>query len=134
MSPTALPRVAGEIVYPESDGLPMAENTIQFRWIFVLYANLAALFGAFVFVQVRYLFGGHDLVERTTGLTYAEYARRGFFELVVVAALLLPVLAVMDWARQKTRGSARVYVVLATVLVALMGVVMVSAAERLRIY
>src|SRR4051812_23845666 len=32
------------IVYPESDGLPMSDNTIQFRWIVVLYCNLAALF------------------------------------------------------------------------------------------
>jgi Uma2 family endonuclease len=31
-------------VYPESDGKPMADNTKQFRWIFVLYGNLAALF------------------------------------------------------------------------------------------
>ena len=33
-----------EIVYPDSDGQPMADNTIQFRWIAVLYHNLAWLF------------------------------------------------------------------------------------------
>jgi Uma2 family endonuclease len=32
------------LVYPESDGKPMADNTIQARWIFVLFGNLAALF------------------------------------------------------------------------------------------
>jgi Uma2 family endonuclease len=32
------------IVYPESDGKPMAENSRQFRWIFVLAGNLSALF------------------------------------------------------------------------------------------
>ena len=32
------------LVYPESDGLPMAENTKQFRWIVVIATNLAALF------------------------------------------------------------------------------------------
>jgi Uma2 family endonuclease len=31
-------------VYPESDGLPMADNTKQLRWIVVFYGNLAALF------------------------------------------------------------------------------------------
>ena len=31
------------IVYPESDGLPMADNTKQARWIFVIWGNLAAL-------------------------------------------------------------------------------------------
>ena len=33
-----------EIVYPDSDGQPMADNTVQFRWIAVLYHNLAWLF------------------------------------------------------------------------------------------
>ena len=32
------------IDYPESDGLPMSENSLHFCWIFVLYGNLAALF------------------------------------------------------------------------------------------
>jgi Uma2 family endonuclease len=35
---------AESIVYPESDGLPMSDNTKQFRWISTLYGNLAALF------------------------------------------------------------------------------------------
>jgi Uma2 family endonuclease len=34
----------GEIFYPETDGLPMADNSRQFQWIFVLAGNLAALF------------------------------------------------------------------------------------------
>ncbi|MFN4260507.1 MAG: Uma2 family endonuclease [Gemmataceae bacterium] len=33
-----------DIVYPESDGLPMADNTRQARWIVVLFDNLSALF------------------------------------------------------------------------------------------
>jgi Uma2 family endonuclease len=32
------------IVYPESDGKPMADNTKQFEWIYRLYGNLAAIF------------------------------------------------------------------------------------------
>ncbi len=32
------------IYYPESDGQPLAENTIQLRWIFSLYMNLRLLF------------------------------------------------------------------------------------------
>ena len=53
---------------------------------------LTVLFAAFVIVQIGWLFGGEALVLRTTGLGYAEYARRGFFELMCVAGLLLPVL------------------------------------------
>jgi Uma2 family endonuclease len=39
-----VPVVPPEIVYPESDGKPMADNTIQFRWIQVLAGNLMALY------------------------------------------------------------------------------------------
>ena len=49
-------------------------------------ASLDLLFALFVAVQIRYLFGG-DAGLRLTGLSYAEYARRGFFELVWVTAL-----------------------------------------------
>jgi hypothetical protein len=45
-----------------------------------------ALFGAFVVVQVAYLFAGLDTLA-ATGLPYAQYARSGFFELVRVAFL-----------------------------------------------
>jgi Uma2 family endonuclease len=44
MTQPALAPVPEPIIYPESDGLPMAENTKQLRWIVVLYGNLAALF------------------------------------------------------------------------------------------
>ena len=40
----AMRPVPGEVFYPESDGLPMSDNTRQFRWIQVLSGNLAALF------------------------------------------------------------------------------------------
>jgi Uma2 family endonuclease len=33
-----------EIIYPDSDGEPMADNTKQFRWIMVIYYNLEWLF------------------------------------------------------------------------------------------
>ena len=39
------------------------------------------------------------------GLTYAEYARHGFFELVTVAALVLPLLLLFDWLRRREEGA-----------------------------
>jgi Uma2 family endonuclease len=33
-----------EIIYPESDGQPMADNTKQFRWIVAIEGNLEAIF------------------------------------------------------------------------------------------
>lgn len=44
MNPPTVISPLGAIFYPESDGLPMADNTKQLRWIFILYGNLDALF------------------------------------------------------------------------------------------
>jgi Uma2 family endonuclease len=33
-----------QVVYPESDGMPMADNTKQLRWIFTCYGNLSVLY------------------------------------------------------------------------------------------
>ena len=66
----------------------------------IVLGLLDLLFLTFVVIQVRYLFGGAGRVAATAGLTYAEYARRGFFELVTVTALALPPLAYRPLATQ----------------------------------
>ena len=38
------PPTAEAVTYPDSDGEPIAENTLQFRWIVTLQGNLDALF------------------------------------------------------------------------------------------
>lgn len=96
---------------------------------------LAALFATFVLVQFRYLFGGAELVEVTPGLTYAEYARRGFFELVLVVALMVPVLLAADWLLRRERPrDERVFRTIAAVQVVLLAAVMTSALQRIRLY
>ena len=96
---------------------------------------LNALFLAFVLVQLRYLFGGAALVEASTNLSYAEYARRGFFELVAVAALVLPLLLLADWAvRKESRAQERLFRALVGALVALLFVIMASAVQRMWLY
>ena len=37
--------ISRTVVYPESDGLPMAENTVQYDWISLLKWNIEVLFG-----------------------------------------------------------------------------------------
>jgi hypothetical protein len=101
----------------------------------VVLALLDLLFLAFVLVQIRYLFGGASTVEARTSLTYAEYARHGFFELVTVAALVLPLLLLFDWLRRREDGrSDRLFKLLAGALILLLFVVMASALQRMRLY
>lgn len=91
---------------------------------------LDLLFVGFVALQGAYLFGGQD-TRAASGLTYAEYARRGFFELLVVAfvvgGLILAAEAIVS-------RRTRVYVAAAIGLVALTAVVLLSALLRLRLY
>jgi len=93
------------------------------------------LFLVFVVVQLRYFFGGTELIQRTTDLTYAEYARHGFFELVAASSLVLPILLGGDWAlRKEPREHQRMFRYLAGLLLVLLAVVMVSALRRVWLY
>jgi Domain of unknown function (DUF4173) len=96
---------------------------------------LNVLFVAFVAVQFRYLFGGDDLVVARAHLTYADYARRGFFELLAVSALVLLVLfAANGLVRSKEDRGPRIVRLLSGGLVALVFVVMASALLRMYLY
>jgi hypothetical protein len=93
------------------------------------------LFGAFVVVQLRYLFTGAAGVQQLTGLTYAEYAREGFFQLVIVAALSLPLLLGADWAlNRRDPASLRRFRWLAMLMLVLLNVMLASALWRMRLY
>ena len=60
----------------------------------IVFIGLDVLYAAFAAVQVVASVGGDDYVMQRTGLSYAAYARKGFFQLVAVAALTLLLLLV----------------------------------------
>ena len=93
---------------------------------------LDALFASFVLVQLPYLFGGLSEVAR---IGYSEYARRGFFELVWVAGLTLPLLLLAHWlVRGASTSAQRLVSSLAVLLVGLLYLVMLSAVQRMALY
>ncbi|HEY8345721.1 MAG TPA: DUF4173 domain-containing protein [Symbiobacteriaceae bacterium] len=128
---TALLQKPGEL--PQVDRPPtFALGAIETGLVLGL---LNLLFLSFVLVQIRYLFGGAALVQQTVHLTYAEYARRGFFELVSVAALVLPVLLVLHWLIPPDRKEVqRLFRWLGGSLIALLYVIMASAVQRMLLY
>src|SRR5688572_14864342 len=98
----------------------------------VILGLVNLLFLSFVIFQLPYLFGGMELVQNTPDFKLAEYARRGFGELVAVAALVLPMLLVGHWLLKKDKPAAlTLFRVLAGVQIALLFVIMASAAQRL---
>ncbi|MGW3342649.1 DUF4153 domain-containing protein [Nonomuraea rubra] len=92
------------------------------------------LFAAFVAVQITALFGGNTLVLRTAGLTYAEYARQGFFQLVVVSVFVLAIVAVAAGLLKVERRERWLLAVLLGVLCGLTMVVLASALHRMNLY
>jgi hypothetical protein len=96
----------------------------------VVLGLLALLFLIFVGFQLGYLFGGREVIESTSGLTVADYARRGFFELVVVGLGTVGVLLVGD----AVTTARRLFRVLAVVLIVCVLVIFVSAVQRLMLY
>ena len=103
----------------------------------VVLGLLNVLFAAFVIVQFRYFFGGAARVMSIAELTYAEYARRGFFELTWVAGLVLPLLLIthaLAGRGERAAAAERIFRPLAGTQVALLFVIMASAVARMRLY
>ena len=109
--------------------------TLGITEVATVLAVLDLLFLLFVVVQFRYLFGGDALVQVTPDLTYADYARRGFFELVFAVVLVVPLLLAADWllARRKP-GDDLVFRALAGAQIGLVLAITASALYRLRLY
>ena len=113
---------------------PARARVGRVEWTIAL-VGLNALFLAFLAVQLTALFGGHDYVQRSTGLTYAQYARQGFGQLLVVAGLTLAVVgAAWRWARRDTRREERALKLALGVLCVLTLAVVASALRRLGLY
>lgn len=98
----------------------------------IILGLVNVLFISFVLFQLPYLFGGMDLVQATPDLKLADFARRGFGELVAVAFLVLPMLLASHWLlRRDNARNEIIFRVFAGVQVGLLFVIMASAMQRL---
>ena len=107
------------------------------RWSWAVpIASLDLLFLLFCAIQVRvFLADDKDELLRSTGLTYAEYAREGFFQLVIVTVLVLVVVAAaMRYAPSAARADRVTVRALLGLLCALTIVVVAVALRRLYLY
>jgi len=120
---------------PQSLGAAAAEPLPLFPGLGVTEAvtilvAVDVLFALFVILQLAYLFGGLDTMA-AGGITYANYARGGFFQLVAVTVLagglVVCLHAVVERRTQAFVGSAVGLAVLNVVVLA-------SAALRLALY
>ncbi len=96
---------------------------------------LLAVFTSFVLVQLAVLFGGRAYMVRTSGLTAAEYARKGFWQLCVVTVLAqLVILVTVRKAPVATRAERAWLRGLLGGLAVLTLVIVASALSRMWAY
>ena len=100
----------------------------------IVLGSVDLLFGLFVIIQFAYFFGGQATVS-VEGLTYSDYARRGFFELVALSVLTLGLVLALDSVTvRRVEKHTLLFRILAVILVALTGVILVSASQRMLLY
>lgn len=116
-----------------ADGKPLLAPILGFGEAATMLISVNLLFAIFVAVQFRYFFGGlANIVTGPTGLTYAEYARRGFFELVIVAVTTLIFFVLLSELSRREKGRQQTWFSgLAIGLFLLVAVILVSAFQRL---
>ncbi|MBB2924710.1 DUF4153 domain-containing protein [Cellulomonas cellasea] len=114
--------------------LPEGRPARRGEWLLPVVA-LGTLVLAFVLVQVGALVDGHRHVLDTLGLSYAEYARQGFAQLVAVTALTLVVvgLAARRAPRETSQDRLVSRVALGFLCLGSLGVV-ASALRRMDLY
>lgn len=100
----------------------------------IILGSVILLFGIFIMIQFRYLFFGQSNI-MLTGFTYAEYARRGFNELIAVAIFSLLLFQGMDaFSKRENPTQEHVFTGMQIGLVCAVLVILVSAFQRLLLY
>jgi Ca2+/Na+ antiporter len=113
---------------------PVVPAFFGFTEASIVLGSVVVLFATFVLIQFQYFFGGLVNIH-LDGYTYADYARKGFGELVGVAffALLL-FLGLTTITKRETTFHQKMFSGLGVSLLALVAVMLVSAYQRLALY
>ncbi|MCX6035496.1 MAG: DUF4173 domain-containing protein, partial [Chloroflexi bacterium] len=100
----------------------------------IVLGAVVVLFALFAVVQFQYFFGGQTNIG-VQGYTFSEYARRGFGELVTVAFFsLLLFLSLSAVVKRQNQTQRWVFSGQGLGMVALVGVMLASAFQRLVLY
>ncbi|WP_242985928.1 DUF4153 domain-containing protein [Oceanobacillus zhaokaii] len=119
---------------PTNDFL-LQEDKKKIRWDAVtaitVLIMLNVVYVLFAAIQLPYFFSDNLL----GGFTYASYARRGFFELLFVTLINWTILiSCLKLVKTKARRTRLTLKVLYTLLIAVSGIMLASAYQRLSMY
>ncbi|MBN2072398.1 MAG: DUF4173 domain-containing protein [Actinobacteria bacterium] len=102
--------------------------------LMTLLGLLNIVFCVFSIIQFKYLFGGESYI-LPSAFTYAEYARRGFFELVAVAVInFLIILITVSFLKKEGKKADIAIKILLSLLAGFTFVMLASAFYRMLVY
>ena len=96
----------------------------------IILSTLSAIFSIFIIIQIKYLFAGGNL---PGNLSYADYARKGYGELLLATMLASAVIySTLAYVKDTSRNIYNT--ILSNLLVVLNSIVVFSAWRRLSLY
>ncbi len=115
--------------------LEKLSESVSTEIIITALALLNIVYAVFVAVQFVYLFGGTAQALPHAGLTYAEYARSGFFELCKTAGLnITAALCCIQLVKREKHAAWAATRILCALMMAFTCVLLASAAYRMYLY
>lgn len=90
-----------------------------------------AIYLLFVVIQFKYFFSSRLIV----GMTFADYARRGFFELLIILLVNWTILiSFLKWVKEERAFPKMVLKIIYSSLIVMSAVMLISAYQRLYLY
>jgi hypothetical protein len=121
---------AGNLVHGKTQWKLFLDPVVLLTILFLINA----VFAVFSFIQFRYLFGGSSFIAPSS-FTYAEYARRGFAELVVVTIINFIILIFgLTFVKKESKRIFTAIRALLTLLVIFTFILLISAFYRMTVY
>ena len=103
--------------------------------ILTILTLINLLFLSYILIQFSYFFGGDQLILETGKQTYSSYARRGFWELITLAIIVLPLLLIAHWLQRNESKSLQIWFNRASfLLIFCLVIIEASAIHRMYLY
>src|SRR5574341_370979 len=123
----------------EAPASPPAALVSRFKLLGLIEASIIlfsidVLFALFVAIQFAALFGGEAFLRRQ-GLTYSEYARQGFFQLLAVAIITQGLILALDFiTRRETGRQHNLFLLGSGLMIGMTIIILASAFMRVDLY
>lgn len=102
----------------------------------IILSAINMVFLSYIVVQFSYLFGDDSIITTSgSDWVYSSYAKRGFYELLTVAILVVPMNLILDWLQRENSEKQRRFVRYGILVLSIfVGIISFSALHRMFLY